>query len=160
MKLFKRLLYVSRGKQAVVSAPKHSVRSKEVCLDVREELLDKRERRLREQESEYHAAISKMARLDLRESRLLLRERDLQDKENAKRERLDQVEQIDQLESKIRIYDTRNSEEEIEVLKRRVVTDSTTVDDQTCLIESLQSEIKDLKQSRIDDAGQIEGWIR
>lgn len=45
-------------------------------------------------------------------------------------------------------------------MKRRVVTDSTTVDDQTCLIESLQSEIKDLKQSRIDDAGQVEGWIR
>ena len=76
------------------------------------------------------------------------------------RERVDQVEQIDQVESKIGIYETGNSEEEIEVLKRRVVTDSTTVDDQTRLIESLQSEIKDLKQARIDDAGRVEGWIR
>ena len=136
------------------------VRSKGVCLDVREELLDKRERRRREKESEYHAAIGKMARLDLREARLLLRESDLQDKENALRERVDQVEQIDQLESKIRIYETGNSEEEIKALKRRVVTDPTTVDNQTRLIESLQSEIKDLKQARIDPAGRVEGWIR
>ena len=52
------------------------VKSKGVCLDVREELLDKRERRLRKKESKYHAVISKMARLDLREARLLLRESD------------------------------------------------------------------------------------
>ena len=163
MKLFKRLLYASRGKQAVVSATKHSRRvsdRKGVCLDVREELLDKRERRLRKTQSKYHAAISKMARLDLREARLLLGESDQQDKENALRERVDQVEQIDQLESKIRIYETGNSEEEIEALKRRVVTDSTTVDDQTRLIESLQPEIEGLKQARIDDAGMVEGWIR
>ena len=136
------------------------VRSKGLCLDVREELLDKRERRLREKESEYHTAISKMARLDLREARLLLRESDLQDKENVLRECVGQVEQIDQLESKTRIYETGSSEEDIEALKRRVVTDSTTVDDQTCLIESLQSQIKDLKQARIDDTGSVEGWIR
>lgn len=52
--------------------------SKEVSLDVREQLMEKQERRAQEQESEHRAAISRKAALDLREARLLLRENDLQ----------------------------------------------------------------------------------
>ena len=137
-----------------------NARSKEMSLDVREQLIEKQEHRAQEQESEHRAAISRKAALDLREARLLLRESDLQRRENAVHDDVAQAEMIAQLESKLKIYEAGSSKEEIEVLRRRILTAFTIVDDLTSMISNLQSEIEDLKRARKEDAEKVEDWVR
>ncbi|KAL2039914.1 hypothetical protein N7G274_007317 [Stereocaulon virgatum] len=135
-------------------------RLKELSLDVREQLIEKQERRIQKQESEHCAAISRKAALDLREVRLLLRETDLQVREDAVHDDVAQAKKIAQLGSKLKVYEAGSSEEEIEVLRRKLLTAFTTVDDLTSMISNLQSEIEDLKQARKEDTEKVEDWVR